>query len=86
MAPALGARWFEFNWNASKTSLDFESQWSQPGDVFTVLLLIGSDVIARALAQLAGQGFTPVTFSFGMLPNRSAEDLLRAKDRTLQDG
>ncbi|KAI9167880.1 hypothetical protein HJFPF1_04021 [Paramyrothecium foliicola] len=44
---------------------DFRAQWSRPGDVFTILLLLGGEVIARALAQLAGQRLTPVTFSFG---------------------
>ena len=32
---------------------------------FTILLLLGGDVVARALAQLAGGKLTPVAFSFG---------------------
>lgn len=42
------------------------AQWINPGDVFSILLLLPSDVIARALAQLTGNGLAPVSFSFGM--------------------
>ncbi|KAK5660284.1 hypothetical protein OQA88_12824 [Cercophora sp. LCS_1] len=44
---------------------EIREQWELPGDVFSVLLILGGDVVARALAQLAGRGFTPVAFSFG---------------------
>ncbi|KAI1362063.1 hypothetical protein F5Y08DRAFT_330340 [Xylaria arbuscula] len=40
-------------------------QWSEPTDVFSVLLLLGGEIVNKALAQLAGGSFTPVTFSFG---------------------
>ncbi|KAI0399685.1 hypothetical protein F4802DRAFT_540274 [Xylaria palmicola] len=40
-------------------------QWSNPSDVFSVLLILGSDVVAKAIAQLAGSRVTPVAFSFG---------------------
>jgi hypothetical protein len=40
-------------------------QFTQPSDVFSILLLLGPDVIAQAIAQLAGGILTPVTFSFG---------------------
>ena len=40
-------------------------RWSQPSDVFSVLLILGGDIVHRALAQLVGTGITPVTFSFG---------------------
>ncbi|KAF7558116.1 hypothetical protein G7Z17_g199 [Cylindrodendrum hubeiense] len=46
-------------------SREFRSQWKNPGDVFSVLLILGGDVVARALAQLAGSRVTPVAFSFG---------------------
>ncbi|KAK5309166.1 hypothetical protein LTR70_010549 [Exophiala xenobiotica] len=46
-------------------SRDFWAQWKNPGDVFSVLLILGGDVVARALAQLVGSGITPVAFSFG---------------------
>ena len=46
----------------------FRTQWEVPSDVFSVLLLLGGDVVARALAQLSGGWLTPVTFSYGELP------------------
>lgn len=46
-------------------SSELSEQWSHPSDVFSVLLIVGGDVVARALAQLAGSCFTPVAFSFG---------------------
>lgn len=41
------------------------SQWSHPGDILSVLLIIGGDVVQRALAQLSGDRIVPVPFSFG---------------------
>ena len=60
----------------SLTDVDSEirSQWSNPGDIFSLLLLIGGDIIQKALGQLAGSQLsianfhiplTPVAFSFG---------------------
>lgn len=44
----------------------FRDQWANPSNyAFTVLLLLGGDVVGRALAQLAGGRITPVAFSFG---------------------
>lgn len=50
-------------------------QWSNPGDIFSLLLLIGGDIVQMALAQLVGVRIsitehlrvpvTPVAFSFG---------------------
>ncbi len=40
-------------------------QSNNPGDVFSVLLILGGDVVARALAQLVGSRVVPVAFSFG---------------------
>ncbi|KAI3318585.1 hypothetical protein HD806DRAFT_305357 [Xylariaceae sp. AK1471] len=40
-------------------------QWNNPSDVFSVLLILGGDVVAKAIAQLAGSRVTPVAFSFG---------------------
>jgi hypothetical protein len=46
----------------------FRDEWKSPSNyAFTILLLLGGDVITRALAQLAGGRITPVAFSFGML-------------------
>ncbi|KAF2966729.1 hypothetical protein GQX73_g6840 [Xylaria multiplex] len=45
----------------------FRAQWTKPTDVFSILLLLGAEVIQRALAALAGgtPAITPVAFSFG---------------------
>lgn len=43
-----------------------QSQWANPNSILDLLLLVGSDVIAIALAQLTGSRWpTPVVFSFG---------------------
>jgi hypothetical protein len=47
-------------------SQSFREQFNHPAEVFSVLLILGGDVVARALAQLAGGRLTPVTFSFGL--------------------
>ncbi|KAL8346353.1 hypothetical protein RB598_000316 [Gaeumannomyces tritici] len=44
---------------------EIRTQWMMPSDVFSVLLILGGDVVGRALAQLAGSGLAPVAFSFG---------------------
>ena len=56
---------------------NLRSQWSNPGDILSLLLLIGGDIIQKAIAQLVGYtirpfgknnlsiGITPVAFSFG---------------------
>ena len=56
------------SFNPGLPSGEFTQQWTNPGDVFSVLLILGGDVVARALAQLAGSRLTPVTFSFGVYP------------------
>jgi len=54
-----------FDLNAPSTA--FKAEWVSPSNyAFTVLLLVGGDVVSRALAQLAGGHITPVAFSFGM--------------------
>ena len=53
--------------DASTSPVDtLRSQWTQPTDVFSVLILLGGDLVNKALAQLAGGILTPVTLSFGM--------------------
>jgi hypothetical protein len=44
----------------------FSDQWKNPSDVFSVLLILGGDVVESALGQLSGSMITPVAFSFGM--------------------
>lgn len=46
--------------------LELRTQWLHPSEAFSVLLIVGGDVIGRALAQFSGSGIAPVTFSFGM--------------------
>ncbi|XP_044724251.1 uncharacterized protein HRG_02147 [Hirsutella rhossiliensis] len=64
MAPFLSTR-ASFLRDPSGPATAFRSQWTTPGDVFSVLLLLGGDVVGRALAQLTGSGLAPVAFSFG---------------------
>jgi len=44
-----------------------KGQWQEPHDIFSLLLIIGGDIIQKAIAQLAGGPYpvTPVAFSFG---------------------
>jgi len=42
-----------------------KTEWVQPVDVLTVVMIIGGDVVQSALAQLVGGWYTPVPFSFG---------------------
>ena len=52
----------------------FRDEWKSPSNyAFTILLLLGGDVVTRALAQLVGSRFTPVAFSFGMILLYSGE-------------
>ncbi|KAG9124164.1 hypothetical protein FRC07_012606 [Ceratobasidium sp. 392] len=39
--------------------------WRAPSDVLSVLLIIGGEVVLKALAQLSGRTLVPVAFSFG---------------------
>ena len=48
------------------TSEQLSSQWRNPNDILSLLLLVGGDVLQQAIAQQAGNRFpTPVVFSFG---------------------
>lgn len=39
--------------------------WKGPGDVVSLLMIINGDMVQKALAQLSGDTFVPVAFSFG---------------------
>lgn len=43
------------------------SQWQNPNDILSLLMIIGGDVVQRAIAQLSGHTsyFVPTAFSFG---------------------
>ena len=58
----------------SQVAHEFANQWTRPGDVFNILLILGGDVVARAMAQLAGSGLCTVAFSFGMSSLPSADE------------
>lgn len=49
----------------SSTQQQLAGQWANPSDVLSVLLIIGGDIVQKALAQASGGHFTPVCFSFG---------------------
>ncbi|RYP82884.1 hypothetical protein DL770_005491 [Monosporascus sp. CRB-9-2] len=36
------------------TAEELQSQWANPGDILTLLLLIGGDIVQKAIAQLVG--------------------------------
>lgn len=46
-------------------SSQLKLQWSNPSDILSLLLLVGGDVIQKALAQSTGYRYSTVTFSFG---------------------
>ncbi|KAJ5769089.1 hypothetical protein N7520_003648 [Penicillium odoratum] len=47
------------------TAGEIVSQLTNPGDIFSILLLLGPEIVQQAVAQLAGRYITPVAFSFG---------------------
>lgn len=72
----LEARWQE-------ASSRLASQWQNPNDVLTVLLIIGGDVVQKALAQLSGGYFVPVAFSFGWVSYSISALLVACGEGTL---
>lgn len=51
--------------NVTGSAAQFAQQFENPKDIFSILLLVGGDVVGRAIAQLAGSRLAPVAFSFG---------------------
>lgn len=47
------------------SAADLQAQWASPADVTSILMIIGGDVVQKALAQGTGKLYTPVCFSFG---------------------
>lgn len=43
------------------------AQWHSSSDILSLLLIVGPEVVQRALAQLVGTSFVPIGFSFGWL-------------------
>jgi len=53
-------------------------QWHNPSDIFTILLIIGGEVVQIAIAQLCAGPIpylVPVTFSFGWVHTKLTGDL-----------
>jgi hypothetical protein len=47
-------------------SEEYATQWSSPSDIFSILLILGGDVITLSIAALSGSApITPIAFSFG---------------------
>lgn len=65
MAPILELLHWRRALDFGSPAREFRSQWTNPGDVFSLLLILGGDIVGLALAQLVGSYFTPVAFSFG---------------------
>lgn len=42
-----------------------KTQWHSPSDILSLLLILGPEVVQRALAQLVGTYYVPIGFSFG---------------------
>lgn len=84
MAP-ITLQLFRRMFDTSTPPNEFRAQWTHPGDVFSVLLILGGDVVARALAQLAGSRWTPVAFSFGMRVCRNWPALRQGLERAHAD-
>jgi len=53
-----------------------ENQWRNPSDILSVLMLLGPDIVQKAIAQNSGRVITPVAFSFGWVAYAAAS-LLR---------
>lgn len=68
---------FIYIYNMASTTDELRTQWANPGDVLSLLLLIGGDIVQKAVAQLIGYKIhlpghntltfhiTPIAFSFG---------------------
>jgi hypothetical protein len=40
-------------------------QWHNPGDILSLLLILGPEIVTMAVGQLAGRIVVPIAFSFG---------------------
>ncbi|KAL6812926.1 hypothetical protein GGI42DRAFT_364319 [Trichoderma sp. SZMC 28013] len=61
----LGLNIIRSTQDAQSTANDFRDQWTNPSDIFSLLLLVGGDVIQKAPAQFILNRFRPMAFSFG---------------------
>ncbi|OHE94170.1 hypothetical protein CORC01_10508 [Colletotrichum orchidophilum] len=51
--------------NTTSTAKELEAQWINPGDVSTILFILGGDIVQKAFSQGTGKAYVPVCFSFG---------------------
>ena len=51
--------------NSTTAASQIAAQWANPSDIFSLLLLVGGDVIQKSLAQFHAYRVRPVAFSFG---------------------
>lgn len=65
MAPAFPPSRRQFD--PEYATIGIKKQWINPSEIFSLLLLLGGDIVGRALAQIVGPRFTPIAFSFGTL-------------------
>jgi hypothetical protein len=77
------------------TADELRVQWSNPSDILSLLLLIGSDIVQKAIAQLIGYkiylpgkeglglSIAPVAFSFGWVAYGFSNLLSAVGERTL---
>ncbi|KAK7708288.1 hypothetical protein SLS57_009022 [Botryosphaeria dothidea] len=66
--PLLGLRARSTNVTQSSggsPAADLVEQLGNPTDILSVLLIIGGDIVQKAMAQVSGSGPAPVCFSFG---------------------
>lgn len=50
---------------ATRTAIQLQTQWRNPSNVASILLIVAGDIVGEALAQLSGPTVVPVVFSFG---------------------
>lgn len=64
LSKELEARWTR-PWRHESGSSLFIEQMKNPSEVFSVVLIIGGDIVQKAIAQVAGRHVTFIAFSFG---------------------
>jgi hypothetical protein len=55
----------QFTYGLPSSTAFLRLQWANPAEIMPLLLIIGGDIVQKALAQLSGGYFVPVPFSFG---------------------
>lgn len=50
---------------AAQTASELKSQWTNPSNIASILLILAGDIVGQALQNLSGPSIVPVVFSFG---------------------